>query len=88
MIVKQYIKEFEKLGFGMFVHFGVYSLFGKGEWSKEILQIPDEEYFEMAKKFNPDEDWAKQLVSTAKNAGCKYITLTTRHHDVRYPRFE
>lgn len=81
MIVKQYIKEFEKLGFGMFVHFGVYSLFGKGEWSKEILQIPDEEYFEMAKKFNPDEDWAKQLVSTAKNAGCKYITLTTRHHD-------
>ena len=81
MIVKQYIKEFEKLGFGMFVHFGVYSMFESGEWVKDIHRIPDEEYFAMAKKFNPDKCWAKELVSTAKKAGCKYITLTTRHHD-------
>ena len=33
MIVKQYIKEFEKLGFGMFVHFGAYSVIGRGEWA-------------------------------------------------------
>jgi len=81
MIVREYIKEFEKLGFGMFVHFGVYSMFENGEWVKDIHQIPDDTYAAMAKKFNPDPDWAKELVATAKKAGCKYITLTTRHHD-------
>ena len=34
MIVKKYIQDFEKLGFGMFVHFGLYSVLGKGEWAK------------------------------------------------------
>ena len=34
MIVKQYIKDFEQLGFGMFVHFGLYSRLGKGEWAR------------------------------------------------------
>ena len=81
MIVKEYIKNFEKLGFGMFVHFGLYSILGKGEWSKCVYNIPDEEYEPLAKEFNPDKDWAKNLVATAKTAGCKYITLTTRHHD-------
>ena len=81
MIVKQYIKEFEKLGFGMFVHFGLYSVLGKGEWAKHLLKIPYEEYDKLIPQFNPDPDWAKQLVATAKKAGAKYITLTTRHHD-------
>lgn len=81
MIVKQYIKDFENLGFGMFVHFGLYSVLGKGEWSKGFLKIPDEEYYPMMEEFDPKKDWAKELVSTAKSAGCKYITLTTRHHD-------
>ncbi len=81
MIVKQYIKDFEKLGFGMFVHFGLYSLLEKGEWVKNIHQISDADYEPLAEKFNPKPDWAKELVATAKKAGCKYITLTTRHHD-------
>ena len=81
MIIEQRIKEFEKLGFGMFVHFGLYSLVGKGEWYKHIHSISDEEYEPLAKQFNPDKNWAKELVATAKKAGCKYITLTTRHHD-------
>lgn len=81
MIVEQYIKEFEKLGFGMFVHFGLYSVLGKGEWAKHLLKIPYEEYDKLIPQFNPDPDWAKQLVATAKKAGAKYITLTTRHHD-------
>ena len=79
MIIKEYIKEFEKLGFGMFVHFGVYSVIGSGEWRKASMSA--EEYYPNCEKFNPEKDWAKQLVSTAKKAGCKYITLTTRHHD-------
>ncbi|MBE6619030.1 MAG: alpha-L-fucosidase [Ruminococcaceae bacterium] len=81
MIIKDYIKSFEKLGFGMFVHFGTYSVLGKGEWSKFMHRIPDKEYEELAKDFCPNENWAKDLVKSAKKAGCKYITLTTRHHD-------
>ena len=81
MIVKQYIKEFENLGFGMFVHFGIYSVLAKGEWAKLGHNIPDEEYYVLMEKFDPKPDWARELVLTAKNAGCKYITLTTRHHD-------
>ena len=79
MIVKQYIKDFEKLGFGMFCHFGIYSVWGRGEWSQE--QYPDYDYESLADKFNPTPDFAEELVKTAKSAGCKYITLTTRHHD-------
>lgn len=81
MIIEKRVKDFEKLGFGMFVHFGLYSLVGKGEWYKHIHQVSDEAYMPLAKEFNPDKDWAKQLAATAKAAGCKYITLTTRHHD-------
>ena len=81
MIIKQYIKDFENLGFGMFVHFGIYSVYGRGEWSKHTLNVPTEEYEALAKEFDPKPTWAKELVATAKNAGCKYITLTSRHHD-------
>ncbi len=81
MIVKQTVKDFENLGFGMFVHFGAYSVLGKGEWSKHILQIDDKDYQPLVEQFAPAANWAPELVATAKAAGCKYITLTTRHHD-------
>lgn len=44
MVVKQYVKNFENLGFGMFVHFGLYSMLGTGEWSKHSLNVSDVEY--------------------------------------------
>ena len=53
MIIKQYIKEFEKLGFGMFVHFGLYSVLGKGEWALHSLELDPKEYFALRKEFNP-----------------------------------
>ena len=81
MILKQYIKDFEKLGFGMFVHYGLYSVLGKGEWAKFSFQMSDDDYFSLCNQFQPKPDWAKQLVTHANQAGCKYITLTTRHHD-------
>lgn len=81
MIVNQRILDFEKLGIGMFVHFGLYSVHAKGEWSKFILKIEDEAYDAARARFCPKPDWAKELVHTAKIAGCRYITLTTRHHD-------
>lgn len=81
MIVKKYIQDFEKLGFGMFVHFGLYSILGKGEWAKFSLGVPDEEYAALPGLFQPRREWAAELAAAAKGAGCKYITLTTRHHD-------
>lgn len=81
MIIKQYVKDFEKLGFGMFVHFGLYSLIGKGEWVKKLRHISDEDYEALMNEFDPAPDWAVKLAATARAAGCKYITLTTRHHD-------
>ncbi len=81
MIVKQYIKNFQELGLGLFVHFGLYSILGKGEWAKESLAISDEDYYPLTEQFDPKTEWAKELVTVAKKAGCKYITLTTRHHD-------
>ena len=80
MIIENRIKEFENLGFGMFVHFGLYSVHGKGEWAYNI-NITPKGYEKLFYSFNPDKDWAKNLVLSAKGAGCKYITITTRHHD-------
>lgn len=81
MIIEERIKNFEKLGFGMFVHFGLYSVIGKGEWAKHSLNMPWEEYLKTLDSFCPKENWAEELVLSAKDAGCRYITLTTRHHD-------
>ena len=81
MILEKRVKDFEKLGFGMFVHFGLYSIMEKGEWIQSWTRTPNEEYAKLAQRFNPEPDWAKKLVATAKKAGCKYITLTSRHHE-------
>ena len=78
----QHIQDFEKLGFGLFVHFGLYSIIGKGEWYLHLNPNSNKnEYEKLKRKFQVNKNWAKALVKTAKMAGCKYITLTTRHHD-------
>ncbi len=77
----QYIKDFNKMAMGIFCHFGLYSVVGKGEWWYSTGEMPWEEYAGLSDKFYVKEDWAKELVSLAKSAGAKYITLTTRHHD-------
>ena len=77
----EYIENFKRLGFGMFIHFGLYSVIGRGEWYY-MQYVPDKiEYERTINKFKITKNWAKNLVKTAKDAGCKYITLTTRHHD-------
>lgn len=77
-----YIERFEKLGFGMFVHFGLYSVVGKGECYLQSDHNPDiNKYQKLTEKFKVAKNWAQDIVKTAKSAGCKYITITTRHHD-------
>ncbi len=75
------IAEFENFGFGMFVHWGIYSQLGRGEWIQHQAKIPKEEYEKLAQTFTASKFDAHQWVNTAKAAGAKYITLTTRHHD-------
>lgn len=81
MISYEYISRFKKMGFGMFIHFGLYSVLGKGEWYRAVNKMNPDEYNALINDFNIEKDWATKLVATAKQAGCKYITLTTRHHD-------
>lgn len=80
-IPEQRILDFERLGFGMFVHFGLYSVLGEGEWAWFIQKIPSEKYAKQFNEFKAEGFDAKKLVLIAKKAGMKYITLTTRHHE-------
>lgn len=75
------IADFEKLGFGMFVHWGLYSQLGMGEWTYQIHKRNMEEYKLLQNSFTAEDFNAEALVLTAKAAGCKYITFTTRHHE-------
>ena len=78
---KKYITDFEQMGFGMFVHWGLYSQIGKGEWIYKLDNIKMTDYERLKDTFTAENFDAEQLVLTAKKAGCKYITLTTRHHE-------
>jgi alpha-L-fucosidase len=67
--------------FGMFIHWGVYSQLGQGEWVMQNREIPIGTYEWLASAFNPVKFDAREWVSLAKAAGMRYITITARHHD-------
>lgn len=75
------IEWFKNAKFGMFIHWGVYALLGKGEWIRTVDQIPDEEYMKLYPKFNPVKFDPDQWAALAQQAGCKYMVFTTKHHD-------
>lgn len=81
LIPETRIARFEKMGFGMFVHWGLYSQLGKGEWILNLGKLDEKEYSKLKDTFTAENFDAEELVLTAKRAGCKYITLTTRHHE-------
>jgi alpha-L-fucosidase len=72
---------FEDAKFGMFVHWGVYSLLGKGEWVMNNDKIPISEYEKLPPRFNPAKFDADEWVRLARAAGMKYLTVTSKHHD-------
>ena len=80
-IPAKYIADFEQLGLGMFVHWGLYSQLGMGEWTYHLHKRCMEDYEKLAQSFTAEDFDADELVLTAKRAGCKYVTLTTRHHE-------
>ena len=75
------IAEFENFGFGMFVHWGLYAQLGRGEWIQHQAKIPVPEYEKLAATFTASGFDARKWAEIARDAGAKYITLTTRHHD-------
>lgn len=74
-------KWFEDAKFGLFIHWGTYSVLGDGEWVMSIKSIDVDTYEKLATFFNPTAYDAEKWVRMAKNAGMKYITITARHHD-------
>ncbi|MBI4601832.1 MAG: alpha-L-fucosidase [Planctomycetes bacterium] len=72
---------FEDAKFGLFVHWGVYSLLGRGEWVMQNEKIPVAEYEKLPPKFNPTGFDPAEWVSIVKRAGQRYITITSKHHD-------
>lgn len=67
--------------FGMFVHFGLYTLAGRNEWLQTYENIPISEYEAYANQFNPKPGAPREWAALAKKAGMKYMVLTTRHHE-------
>jgi alpha-L-fucosidase len=74
-------QRYQDAKFGMFIHWGVYSLLGNGEWVMQNRNIRVPEYEWLASTFNPVKFDAREWVRVAKTAGMKYITITARHHD-------
>ena len=84
---------FDEGNYAMFIHWGLYSqlankvdgktYYGIGEWimNKRMANIPVADYKKLASTFNPDDFDAKAIVKLAKDAGMKYIVITSKHHD-------
>ncbi len=75
------VRRYQQMRFGLFVHWGVYALIGHGEWVMHTEQIPVKEYERLPPRFNPvqfdADEWAQLMV----DAGQKYMTITSKHHD-------
>ena len=74
-------EQFQDQKFGVFLHWGLYSMMGITEWIMTNRDIHYQEYPKLAKTFYPSEFDADAWISAIKAAGAKYITITTRHHD-------
>ncbi|MEQ1823907.1 MAG: alpha-L-fucosidase [Fimbriimonadaceae bacterium] len=80
---------FREARFGMFIHWGLYAVpagkwgagTGYGEWIRDSAQIPVEEYEKFQAQFNPTKFKASEWAKIAKNAGMKYVVITSKHHD-------
>lgn len=75
------IRRWKNYKFGMFIHYGLYSILGKGEWAMFQTPIDKDDYAQLMTQFKAEKFDAAHLAELAKQAGMKYMVLTTRHHD-------
>ena len=90
---KDRLAWFKEAKFGLFIHWGPYSVLAgewngrqvpvgeNAEWIMQKLQIPVDEYRKIAPQFNPVEFDAREWVDLAKAAGMRYLVITAKHHD-------
>ena len=74
-------ESFQDAKFGLFIHWGAYSVLSDGEWVMNNKKIPHKDYEKITEAFNPTQFDAAEWVSLVKAAGMKYITITSKHHD-------
>lgn len=72
---------FKNAEYGMFIHYGLYSLLEKGEWVMLRDTIPVAEYAKLKDRFTAEKFNADEITDIALKAGMKYITITSKHHD-------
>jgi alpha-L-fucosidase len=75
------LRDFVKARYGLFIHYGLYSLLGRGEWCLNREMIDIGEYKNMAEHFTAENFDADRICALAKASGMRYICLTTMHHD-------
>ena len=75
------MKWWHEARFGMFIHWGLYSVLGRHEWAMEEEGIPVAEYEQLAKRFQPAPNAARAWAKLAKAAGQKYMVMTSKHHE-------
>ena len=74
-------REFAEMRLGAFLHWGLYALHGQGEWYQSSKNIDRREYAKLKDCFNPVKFDARKWARTFKEAGVRYVTFTTRHHE-------
>ncbi len=77
----QRMKWWHDARFGMFIHWGLYSVLGRHEWVMEDEAIPVADYEQLAKRFTPKPNAARAWAKLARQAGQKYMVMTTKHHE-------
>src|SRR5437867_10213494 len=75
------MKWWHEAKFGMFIHWGLYSVLGRHEWVMEVEGIPVSEYQMLAKQFTPKPNAARDWAKLARQVGMKYMVMTTKHHE-------
>jgi alpha-L-fucosidase len=75
------MKWWREARYGMFVHWGLYAFLERNEWVQAIECIPVKEYEKLAQKFKPKPRAARQWARLARDAGMKYMVMTTKHHE-------
>jgi alpha-L-fucosidase len=75
------MKWWHEARFGMFIHWGLYSVLGRHEWVMENEAVPVAEYEQLAARFRPKPWPAREWAALAKKAGMKYMVMTTKHHE-------